>query len=168
MPQFGITNLQKILLRVPEARAVVHGSPTYPNILGLVSFYQTTDGVVLVAQVQGLPYGPDPCYANVFAFHIHQGTSCTGNSQDPFANVGYHYNPEGCMHPEHAGDLPPLFGNQGYAFMAFLTDRFTVEEVIGHIVIIHASPDDFTTQPSGNAGIKMACGEITPAGILFQ
>ena len=48
----------------------------------------------------------------------------------------------------------------GYAFSAFLTDRFTVKEIVGRTVIMHSSPDDFTSQPSGNAGEKIACGEI--------
>ena len=71
-----------------------------------------------------------------------------------------HDNPYHCPHPYHAGDMPPLFGANGYAFSAFLSDRFTVEEVIGKTVIFHEAPDDFVTQPSGNAGAKMACGVI--------
>lgn len=42
----------------------------------------------------------------------------------------------------------------------FLTDRFKVDDVIGRTVIIHDKPDDFTTQPSGNSGEKIACGII--------
>lgn len=79
---------------------------------------------------------------------------------DPFSNAMAHYNPENCPHPYHAGDMPPLFGNQGYAFLMFLTDRFMVRNVIGKTVIIHDNPDDFTTQPSGNSGAKIACGVI--------
>ena len=60
----------------------------------------------------------------------------------------------------HAGDMPPLFGTDRFAFSAFLTDRFSAEEGIGKTVIIHDSPDDFTTQPSGNSGVKIACGVI--------
>jgi Cu-Zn family superoxide dismutase len=56
--------------------------------------------------------------------------------------------------------MPPLFGNQGYAFLMFLTDRFTAREIIGKTVIIHDKPDDFTTQPAGNSGNKIACGVI--------
>lgn len=78
-----------------------------------------------------------------------------------FPHSGSHYNPNDCPHPYHAGDLPPLFGANGFAFSVFLTDRFTVHEIIGKTVIVHASPDDFQTQPSGNAGEKIACGEIT-------
>ncbi|MBP3369234.1 MAG: superoxide dismutase family protein, partial [Clostridia bacterium] len=46
------------------------------------------------------------------------------------------------------------------AFLAFVTDRFTVSEVVSKTVVIHDRPDDFTTQPSGNAGNKIACGVI--------
>ncbi len=50
--------------------------------------------------------------------------------------------------------------NNGYAFSAFLTDCFSLSEVMGKTVIIHGNPDDFTTQPSGNSGEKLACGVI--------
>ena len=157
-PQFD--QLQNLLKRPPDAHAAVKGSPNFPNINGMVFFYQLSDGVLLIAQVHGLPHGPEVCSADVFGFHIHEGSSCTGNTEDPFASAGKHYNPNNCPHPAHAGDLPPLFGNQGYAFMMFITDRFLVNEVIGRTVIVHLSPDDFTTQPSGNSGTKIACGQI--------
>lgn len=79
---------------------------------------------------------------------------------NPFADVMTHYDPNGCGHLYHAGDLLPLFGNDGLAFCAFLTNRFPVDEVIGRTVIVHDHPDDFTTQPSGNSGTKIACGVI--------
>ena len=75
-----------------------------------------------------------------------------------------HYDPDGCEHPCHAGDLPPLFGNDGYALSLFLTNRFSVEEVTGRVVIIHSHPDDLTTGPSGNSGEKIACGVIRRTG----
>lgn len=51
------------------------------------------------------------------------------NIDDPFADAMSHYNPGRCEHPYHAGDLPPLFGNNGFALCAFLTDRFSIDEV---------------------------------------
>lgn len=157
-PQYS--QLERLLKMPPNAHATIKGAPGYSNINGMVFFYQAADGVLILAQVRGLPQGAEPCSSNVFGFHIHEGNSCTGNSEDPFANAGSHYNPNSCLHPAHAGDLPPLFGNHGFAFMAFVTDRFSVNEVIGRTVIIHSSPDDFTTQPSGNSGKKIACGQI--------
>ena len=56
--------------------------------------------------------------------------------------------------------MPPLFANAGYAFLVFYTDRFTVPEVVGRTVVIHDMPDDFTTQPAGNSGKKIACGVV--------
>lgn len=162
MPQFGAHYLQNILRRIPEARALVKGSRFYPGLQGTVSFYQTPEGVMLMARIHGMPSGADPCSSNVFGFHIHEGDSCTGNEEDPFADTGGHYNPGDCPHPAHAGDLPPLFGNRGEAFMIVLTDRFAVADVVGRTVVIHAHQDDFTTQPSGNSGPKIACGKILP------
>ena len=71
-----------------------------------------------------------------------------------------HYNPSGEPHPEHAGDLPPVLNNRGTAWGAIYTDRFYPEEVIGKTVILHDRADDFYTQPSGNSGEKIACGQI--------
>lgn len=144
----------------PSAFAHLIGEGEYAAVRGTVLFYQTQRGVLVRAEITGLPDSNDPCKSPIFAFHIHEGTACTGNAADPFLNAMAHYNPHRCSHPYHAGDLPPLFANHGYAFSMFLTDRFIVKEVIGRTVIIHAGPDDFTTQPSGNPGIKIACGVI--------
>lgn len=145
----------------PDAMAYVFGSAEYPAINGKVCFYKKNQGTVVAAQVKGLPTGSQPCGERIFGFHVHEGMSCTGNSQDPFADTKTHYNPYNCMHPNHAGDLPPLFGDsKGYAMQIFYTDRFMPEEVVGRTVVIHDMPDDFKTQPAGDSGVKIACGEI--------
>ena len=143
----------------PVAIAMIRGGDDYPELYGSVVFTQMKLGVLVTAEIHGLPYKGE-CDAGIFAFHIHEGTSCTGNNEDPFANAEGHYDPNSCPHPYHAGDLPPLFGNHGYAYMSVLTDRFRVWDVIGKVVIIHEQPDDFITQPSGNSGTKIACGQI--------
>lgn len=153
----------KFTKQKPYAVANIKGSDSFPSIGGNVYFYQENCGVMTVAEVWGLPTVSGKCSSLVFAFHIHSGASCTGNMQDNFADAMTHYNPHNCPHPYHAGDMPPLFGAGDYAFLAFLTNRFTAEEIIGKTVIIHSAPDDFTTQPSGNSGIKIACGEIKRA-----
>ena len=71
-----------------------------------------------------------------------------------------HYNLKNCPHPLHAGDMPPLVSDGGYAWMTFYTKHFSAEEVVGLTVVIHSSPDDFKTQPSGDSGKKIACGVI--------
>lgn len=154
------TDLTLMFRRAPQAVATVRGSRRHPGVYGTVRFYQTRHGVLVAAQFRGLPTPAEPCKNPVFGLHIHSGSACSGNETDLFANAQGHYNPENCPHPYHAGDLPPLFGNHGYAFAAFLTDRFSAKEILGKTVILHGSPDDFTTQPAGNAGEKIACGEI--------
>lgn len=156
--------LNEVMRRRPSAVAMVNGSSAFTSIKGEVSFYQTRRGVLVMANITGLPKGVIACDSPIFAFHIHEGVACTGNAEDPFSNAMTHYNPGNCPHPYHAGDLAPLFGNDGYAFSAMLTNRFTVQEVIGRTVIIHSKPDDFTTQPSGNSGLKIACGVIRGFG----
>ncbi|MBO5179816.1 MAG: superoxide dismutase family protein [Clostridia bacterium] len=144
------------------AIAKIKGGNMYPNINGTVTFKRKDDGVLVTAEIWGLPYKTDKCNDEIFAFHIHNGNSCTGNMMDSFANAGTHYNPNNCKHPEHAGDLPPLFGNNGYAYLSTYTNRFSIDEIIGKVIIIHDKPDDFTSQPSGNSGNKIACGKILP------
>lgn len=147
--------------RCADAAARISGSEQYPDISGRVLFYQLAEGVLVRAEIEGLPRTED-CASPIFAFHVHCGGRCAGNPADPFADVGTHYNPNDCPHPYHAGDMPPLFTLNGKAYLAFLTGRFTVSEIIGKTVIIHDRPDDFTTQPSGAAGTKIACGVIRP------
>lgn len=60
----------------------------------------------------------------------------------------------------HAGDLQPLFENNGFAYYSFITNRFSIEDILVCSVIIHDNVDDFTTQPAGNSGSKIACGVI--------
>lgn len=155
--------LVDLLNRNPDAYSRISGSPSYPNINGLVFLYQLPSGVFLLAQVQSLPDSTEACAPNIYAFHIHSGNSCTGNTEDFFANTDGHYNPGNCPHPAHAGDLPPLFGNHGFALMSVFTNKFNVNDVIGRTFVIHARPDDFTTQPAGNSGAKIACGVIMKA-----
>ena len=156
----NLINLSEILSHVPVAVAFIRGDEAHRKISGNVRFYRTQKGVVVIAEVAGLPISEDKCGNDIFAFHIHDGASCSGNAEDFFADAGTHYNPTDCPHPYHAGDMPPLFSAGGTAFLAFLTNRFAAYEIIGKTVVIHDSPDDFTTQPSGNAGKKIACGEI--------
>ena len=139
---------------IPDAAAQMKGSPEYPEIQGMVYFFGVHNGTIVAADIRNLPG------ENAFhGFHIHEG-GCQGTKAKPFAQADGHYNPANTMHPRHAGDMPPLLSNDGNAFLIFYTDRFHPEDVIGRSVIIHADPDDMTTQPSGNSGAMIACGEI--------
>lgn len=113
-----------------KARAIVKGSQKYPNITGIFDFQKAKDGILVTAKVTGLPTSNKPCEHRIFAVHIHQNGNCSGNINDPFANAETHYNPKNCNHPIHAGDLQPLFENNGYAYYSFITNRFSIEELI--------------------------------------
>ncbi len=145
---------------IPFAAAFIRGSESFPELSGTVSFFDLPEGTLVTASVKGLPVPAEPCGNTVFGFHIHEGTQCSGNAEDPFADAKGHFNPDNCPHPEHAGDLPPLFSNQGNAWYAVLTNRFTINDILGRAVIVHSMADDFTTQPSGNSGQKIGCGII--------
>lgn len=145
---------------IMTARATVSGSEMYPDIRGTVMFRQTPRGVLVNADISGLPHDGSNCGGRFFGFHIHEGGECTGNMNDAFVNTLGHYNPSDCTHPFHSGDLPPLLGASGHAISVCLSDRFTVSEIVGKTIVIHSAPDDFSTQPAGNSGIKIACGEI--------
>ncbi|QNM05093.1 superoxide dismutase family protein [Qiania dongpingensis] len=149
-----------ILRMTPVAHSDMYGSDKYPDIHGTVYFYPFWDGTLVVVEAAGLPFTDRACTEGIFGFHIHEGDSCQGTPEEPFSETGNHYNPDNCEHPNHAGDFPPLFGNNGYALGMFYTNRFQPDEVVGRTVIIHDQPDDFHTQPSGDSGTKMACGEI--------
>ena len=180
--QFGAYG--EILDEKPDAIAMMQGGNVYPDIRGEVWLYQLKSGVLVAAEVYGLPKQEGQCDSRIFGFHLHDGDSCMSSAliqprnsnmlnnemqmpnngmihtNDPFPLPGAHYNPGECEHPHHAGDLPPLFGCNGYAMSVFLTDRFLVADVIGKTMILHDRPDDFKSQPAGDAGEKIACGVI--------
>lgn len=137
--------------RLPSAVACVSGGRSNPELKGIVRFHQNCGGVLVTAEVTGLPYD------GFYGFHIHEGGSCAGKD---YSESSSHDNPTGKLHPDHAGDLPPLLSYKGKAGMSVLTGRFRVDEIIGKTVIIHADPDDFTTQPAGKSGEKLACGIV--------
>lgn len=138
----------------PDAVARIRGGMEAPQLTGCVAFYQENGCVLVAAKISGLPRASETGF---FGFHIHQGRNCSGAE---FSGTEGHYNPTGQAHPEHAGDLPPLMRCRGNAYLLFRTDRFSVNEIIGRTVVIHSDPDDFHTQPAGNAGKKIACGVI--------
>lgn len=137
----------------PTAIAYVKGSNEAPELCGKVEFYQKKSCVLITVNVIGLP----PTTTGFFGFHIHEGKSCSGCF---FSDTGNHYNPTEAPHPSHSGDLPPLMLCNGGVCQSVTTNRFKVQDIIGRTVVIHNMPDDFSSQPSGNAGVKIACGVI--------
>lgn len=129
-----------------RAKAHVKGGKKYPNINGNVTFRETKNGVLVTAKINGLPQSNNNCTNGFFGFHIHEGSSCSGNSEDEFANAKAHLNFTNCPHPFHTGDLPPLIESHGYAYMNVLINKFKLKDILGKVIIIHDLPDDFTTR----------------------
>lgn len=150
----------RVYQRQPEAFAYVKGSGRFPLIRGLVRFYAWESGTIVIVDLSGLPRGNEPCGGRFFGFHIHEGSICKESQQEPFADVKGHWNPRDCSHPFHAGDMPVLEGAGDRAWMAFYTERFRPGQVRGHTVIVHDMPDDYRSQPAGDSGEKIACGQI--------
>lgn len=144
----------------PSASALIYGSEMFPEIRGTAKFYQTNIGVYTVISITGLPETVSKCSDRIFAVHIHNGNGCYGDTEDSFRSAGEHFNPDNCEHPFHGGDLPPLFSAGRIGWSAFLTDRFNVSQIIGLPIVVHSDRDDFTIQPSGDSGAKIACGII--------
>lgn len=140
-------------MQLLQAQANVNGGEMHPKLHGMVRFTAQGNATLVAAEICGLPESR----TGFFAFHIHEGGDCCGEG---FSNTEGHYNPGSLEHPCHAGDLPPLLSCNGRAKMNVLTNRFSVCDILGKTVVIHAEPDDFHTQPSGNAGDKIACGVI--------
>lgn len=137
----------------PDALATIRGGEENPSLFGEIKFFQRKHCVLVEAKIKGLPHTD----SGFFGFHIHEGDNCNGNN---FSGTKNHFNPTDTPHPSHAGDLPPLMLSCGGAYQKTATDRFRVSDIIGRTVVIHSMPDDFNTQPSGNAGTKIACGVI--------
>lgn len=160
--QLNHTILHQLSTRMPDAICKICGSESYPNLKANASFWKTGCGILIAVSAEGLPITSENCSHSVFALHIHNG-ACSGTEENPFADADGHYNPCHCPHPEHAGDLPPLFSDpHGCAWGAVWSKRFSLSEIIGKVMIIHAGSDDFHTQPSGNSGKMIACGTIKP------
>ncbi len=138
----------------------VNGQP-----VGSAVFTQVGGVVRIVLDVQGLPPGPK-------GVHLHEVGSCEGPT---FASAGGHFNPLGKQHgllnPQgpHAGDLANIIiGPDGKGRLETSADQVTLGagansllDANGSAVIIHAAPDDFRTDPTGNSGARIACGVIS-------
>ena len=145
-------------LRATAALQATQGSKAF----GEATFEEVDGKVRVIVFTQGLV--PD----REHGFHIHEAGDCS--SGDGMSTKG-HFNPHGKPHgppstaERHAGDLPALkAGKDGRAKLDATVDLITVRpgpaSVVGRGLIIHADPDDYKTQPTGNAGARIACGVI--------
>ncbi|HEX9407434.1 MAG TPA: superoxide dismutase family protein [Thermoanaerobaculia bacterium] len=147
--------------RGPMAMATL-APTTDQTAKGTMHFTDAGEGNVEVqVDLTGVPPG-------THGFHIHEKGDCGNNAN----NAGGHFNPMNMVHgapdavSHHAGD----FGNVTAEANGEVHTRFTTHSIslkagdatnpVGHTVVLHANPDDLVSQPSGNAGARIACGVI--------
>ena len=146
-------------MQITKAVAVLH--PTEGNkVSGLVTFMKVEGGIHVTAHVEGLTAGPH-------GFHIHTYGDC---SAPDGKSAGGHFNPENMSHgapdaeKRHVGDLGNITaGDSGHTHLDRIDSHLALNgpnSIIGRGVIIHAKADDFTSQPTGAAGARVACGVI--------
>jgi len=157
-----MVNALKLANSNPYAIAYLKGDKENTKLKGTVEFFPWATGSIIKLEVQGLPTSS---LNNFFGFHIHEKGVCEQNTN--YETAGSHFDMGVNMHPNHTGDLPMIYSNNGYAFMLYYTNRFKPDEIIGKSVIIHKMQDDLETQPSGNSGKRIACGVITRRRWMF-
>jgi Cu-Zn family superoxide dismutase len=154
---------------VPAAAELANASlkDSGGKAVGDVDLAQTPGGVLLKVSIKGVSPGEH-------AFHIHE----VGKCQAPFTSAGGHFNPGKHKHgilsgQGHAGDMPNLHVPQsGELDVEIVNDKITLEkgkpnsvfDADGSAIVIHASADDYRTDPAGNAGGRIACGVIQESG----
>ena len=137
-------------------------STTGSTATGTVSFVKSGDKVVVKGEVRGLKPNAE------HGFHVHEKGDCSSGDG---LSAGGHFNPDGKPHgnhadmAHHAGDLPSLKADaSGVAKFSFESASIAVgsgpSDVIGRGLIVHRDPDDYKTQPTGNAGPRLACAVI--------
>lgn len=149
-------------VQADSGAAQVRGTAEGSAVSGSVLFQDTSDGLQVTAQIQGLGPGKH-------AFHVHEFGDCSDSGKA----AGSHYNPAGAPHgfmPKdgaahaHPGDMGNLEADaEGSARLEITLHGVSLAaaapSVSGRTVIVHDKEDDFS-QPTGNAGDRVACGEI--------
>jgi superoxide dismutase, Cu-Zn family len=165
---FG-TSLAVIATMPGSAQTPQKATATFINTqgeqIGTANLLQASQGVLIEAEVRGLPPGEH-------AFHIHQKGVCDAAAK--FESAGGHFTLPGEKHGflaedgPHAGDMPNQFvGQDGMLRIHVLDPNVTLEIGEGSLfgadgtsIVIHAKPDDYSSQPAGNAGDRIACAVI--------
>ncbi len=146
---------------LPKAAVAVLQPTQGQKVEGVLEFKQEQEGVRVRGVVRGLTPGEH-------GFHIHEFGDLRGNDGTA---AGDHYNPDGKKHgspdgsEHHAGDLGNITADQqGMAKVDKLAKGLKLHFVVGRSIVVHADPDDFESQPSGNAGARVALGVIGYSG----
>ena len=153
----------KTALMVGKEIVVPMSAKSGSNVSGTITFSQNENEVAMNVDLKGLTPG-------MHAIHIHQNGDC---SSDDGKSAGGHWDPTSEAHGKwgdemhHSGDIGNLeVGEDGMATLDFSTDKWCIgcedetRNILGKGVIVHASADDFESQPSGAAGAREACGVI--------
>lgn len=133
------------------------------TVTGSVQFTQKGSVALVTGEVRGLAPNTE------HGFHVHEKGDCSSGDG---LSAGGHFNPNGKAHgshdvsEHHTGDLPSLKADaSGTARISFESTTLSVgsgiTDVAGRGLIVHRDPDDFKTQPTGNAGPRLACAVIT-------
>jgi len=132
------------------------------KVQGTLTFTQIGDVVRVTGEISGHTKGPK-------GYHIHEKGDCSAADA---MSTGGHFNPHKSKHGgpydpvKHAGDMGNIvFNNAGVAKVNFTVGDISVSKdapngIIGRAVIVHAAADDLKTDPTGNAGGRVACGVI--------
>lgn len=145
----------------PRAAAQLQ-SASGSTVAGSVTFTQNGDKVMVSGQVSGLKANAE------HGFHVHEKGDCSSGDG---MSAGGHFNPGGQPHGNHsgtvhhAGDLPSVKADAGgVAKFSFESTTISVgsgaSDIVGRALIVHRDPDDYTTQPTGNSGPRLACAVI--------
>jgi len=156
-----VTESEMVLEEPDITNAICVLYPTEGNeAKGTVTFTQTAQGIRIEAEMEGLSEGKH-------GFHIHQYGDC---SAPDATSAGGHFNPENTKHgapsdtERHVGDLGNITADQtGRAELIMVDDMISFSgehSIIGRAIVVHAGEDDFTSQPTGNVGARVACGII--------
>lgn len=151
--------------RQPQEIRVEIESKSDSNVSGTAVFTEENGEVTMRAELSGLTEG-------THAIHIHESADC---SAEDGSSAGGHWNPTFEDHGEwgdedgyHKGDIGNFDADaEGNATVTFSTDQWCIgceddtKNIIGTAVIVHDGVDDYTSQPSGDAGTRIACGELT-------
>jgi Cu-Zn family superoxide dismutase len=132
-------------------------------VSGTLTLMPMPDGVHVTGEIGGLAPGSS------HGFHVHEKGDCSAADG---SSAGGHFNPTGSAHGKagtpvhHAGDIDNIVADaSGIAHVDTHVAGVTLgggaaSDVVGRAVVVHAAPDDYQTQPSGNSGARIACGVI--------
>jgi len=160
----GLSLMVGCSMATPGSRASAELKDKDGKVVGMAMLSERPGGVLVRVEAKGLTPG-------LHAVHVHAVGKCDGPA---FTSAGGHFNPAGKKHGHksaegaHAGDLPNmLIAKDGSGRFEAMTDGFTLRagplsvfDTDGSALVIHAGVDDYTTDPTGNAGDRAACGLV--------